>query len=163
MNNHLAGGLGALLVGACSYWALRPTEERIRARVARIARSRIGDSNGAQYWHAVAPALDHTKSWCGVFALWALQQAGLAQGWTWNMAPNASGFLYRLPLTATPKMGDIAYFTKNQHHGVIVGVHGSLLDVINGNGSGGKVTLSTVQAASAAGIYSIQPLIDKTL
>jgi hypothetical protein len=79
------------------------------------------------------------------------------------MAPNASGFLYRLPLTTTPKIGDIAYFTKNQHHGVIAGVHGSLLDVINGNGSGGKVTLSTIPMTSAAGIYSIQPLIDKTL
>lgn len=163
MNNHLAGGLGALLAAAGSYWALRPTEERIRARVAKIARSRIGDSNGALYWRAVAPSLDSTKSWCGVFALWALQQAGLAPGWTWSMAPNASGFLYRLPLTTTPKIGDIAYFTKYQHHGVIIGVHGGFLDVVNGNGAGGKVSLSTVPVSSAAGIYSIQPLIDKNL
>jgi surface antigen len=62
-------------------------------------------------------------------------------------------------VTTKPKIGDIAYFTTNQHHAVVVGVNGDSIQIVNGNGLGGKVTVSTTTRAAVTAFYSIVPLL----
>lgn len=166
MNNGARIGIGvgaaAITFGAFRY-AFRKTDARLRSKVVSAAVSQVGLSDGAKYWRAVGPGMDYTKEWCGTFALWAIQQAGLAQGWTWMIGPKTPGFLYRLRITKDPKPGDIAYFTKNQHHAVVTGVTGTHVDLVNGNGTGGRVTVSTAPRSNVAAFYSIQPLVDEVL
>ena len=154
----LAGGgaaLGAVL------WVLLGGGPR--AAAARAAKSQIGRSDASLYWKDVLPAgyppSSYPKDWCGGFVLWALHQAGLGEEILWQVG---SGFLSRLPITATPQIGDIAYFTNNQHHAMVVDVtaDGRLVDLVNGNGTAGKVSPSTVHVSQVAAFYSIQGLVD---
>lgn len=128
-----------------------------RADVVRAALSQLGQSNLSLYFEGAAPQfLGSRPSWCGIFALWALREAGLTN-WVWE---TGRGFLYRLPRTSEPQAGDIAYYTTNQHQAVVLRNRGDTVDVINGNGLGGVVTLSSPAKSKAAAYYSIQPLID---
>lgn len=133
-------------------------EVDVRSHVAAIAREQLGRAELDRYFADAAPAFvgSHAE-WCGIFALWVLHQAGLGVGIQWRIG---LGFLYRLPVTTDPKVGDIAYFTANQHHAIVVGVHADTVDVINGNGQGGVVSASSPLKSKAAAYYSIQPWID---
>lgn len=128
-----------------------------RAEVVRVALSQLGRSNLTLYFEHAAPQfLGSRPSWCGIFALWALREAGLTD-WVWE---TGRGFLYRLPRTTEPQPGDIAYYTANQHQAIVLRNRGDTIDVINGNGLGGVVTISSPAKSKAAAYYSIQPLID---
>lgn len=157
------GGWAVTALGAAgaalSVWALWPVSPR--TRVAEAALSQVGSSDAAKYWADVLPgypASSYPKDWCGGFALWALHQAGLAKDYVWVIGV---GFLDRLHTTQNPDVGDVAYFDTNQHHAVIVGIDraAGTMDLVNGNGTGGKVSTSTAPLSHAAGFYSIGTLL----
>lgn len=161
---YVALGGGALLAlgGALVFWPTSP-----RARVVEAATDMLGVKDARAFWRDVlppgTPESSYPKDWCGAFALWALHQAGLGKDVLWEFGPPNFGFLYRLPHTNNPQPGDIAYFDTNQHHALVtdVGLIGGRLGLLNGNGTGGAVTASSIDPAQAAGFYSIQPLIDE--
>lgn len=135
------------------------TGDSYRDAVISAAKTQVGKADLNTYFADAAPMYVGQKpSWCGIFALWALHQAGLAKGIMWKVG---LGFLYRLKQTTDPKPGDLAYFDKNQHHAIIADVRGDEVDLINGNGSGGMVSLSTAPKSKARAYYSIQSLIDE--
>lgn len=147
----------AALGAAGSVWALWPVDPRLRVRQA--ARSQLGRTNSAPYWADVLPGQPSSgwpRDWCGAFALWALHQAGLAKDVSWIIG---KGFLFLLPRTQNPQVGDIAYFDTNQHHAVVVGVGPNSVDLVNGNGTGGAVSPSTVPRSHVTGYYNIEPFL----
>lgn len=151
--------LAALGAGA-SVWALWPVSPRLR--VAQAAQSQLGLRNAAIYWADVLPGYppaSYPKDWCGGFALWSLHQAGLAKNLIWTIG---LGFLSgNLPTTQNPQIGDIAYFTNNEHEAVVVGVDlaAGTVDLINGNGTAGAVSASTTPISHVAAFYSIEGLL----
>lgn len=154
-------GAGALaLVGGAV--VLMPPN--YRDDVVGAAFRKIGVSDARPFWKEVLPAgtpeSDYPRDWCGAFALWALNQAGLGRELEWVIG---LGFLGKLPITQNPLPGDIAYFDTNQHHAVVaeVGMPGDRVGLINGNGGGSpsRVTVSTSPRAAAKNYYSIEPLI----
>ena len=134
-----------------------------RQLVADIARSQFGSSDNAKYWASALPGINPGGlSWCGAFALWALHQAGLATTWLWQPGIGfANTSTTKLPTTANPQMGDIAYFTTNQHYAVVLSVDPAArtVELANGNGTGGKVTRSVVPFSSVYAFFSIAPLV----
>jgi hypothetical protein len=153
----LLGGAGGLAAATLALWPLAPRE-----LAAEAALSQLGQSDADPYWKDVLtpgyPPSGYPKDWCGGFVLWALHRADLGLDILWEVG---SGFLSRLPTTQHPEVGDVAYFTNNQHHAMIVNVRpDGRLDLVNGNGTGGKVSSSVILPSQAAAFYSIQPLID---
>lgn len=132
-----------------------------RASVVKAAMGEVGSNDAQKYWDVVLPGLGTIASnisWCGGFALWAVKQAGLAPDWTWEIG---KGFLYKLPITYSPQPGDIAYYAKYQHHAVVRSINpDGTVSLINGNGTDGKVSLSTTAPSNVSAFYSIQPLVD---
>lgn len=162
-------GLAALVLGTMRSDSFSPTgpspvpiphtPEAQRAEVVNAALREVGSGDAQKYWDVSAPGVAIGKgiSWCGGFALWALKQAGLATNVFWEFG---KGFLYKLPTTKNPQPGDIAYLTKNQHHAVVSSTNADgSVNLINGNGAGGKVSLSTTPRSSIAAFYSIDPLL----
>jgi hypothetical protein len=121
-------------------------------------------ANPADYW-AVAAAQTLSAAelraldWCGGFYLWALKVAGVAPASVfWRFDGTGIGSA-RLRLTKDPQPADLAYFTKNQHHAMVRAVEGDAVHLINGNGGGKGITLSTVSRGDVAGFYSVAPLL----
>jgi hypothetical protein len=138
------------------------TEAEFRAEVVRIAGSQFGKSDPAPYWRdAYGPVWTPGLAWCGVFALWVLRQAGLTDA---KWLPG-KGFIFPLGLrlTYTPEPGDVAYFESQQHQAIVVAVNtDGTVDLVNGNGNGGRVTISErVAKTKVTNFYSIDPLISK--
>jgi hypothetical protein len=137
-------------------------ETALRARVAAICRAEVGKAELDKYFADAAPMYVNASdppNWCGIFALWALHQAGLLRDKTWKVA---LGFLETspaLPRTTSPKPGDIAYYTKWQHEAVVLSVNGDQVELANGNGQGGVVSLGRRALGDAAAYYSISSAI----
>jgi peptidoglycan hydrolase-like protein with peptidoglycan-binding domain len=108
--------------------------DHVRQEVIGKARGQIGPQGKGSpqvyaYWRDVLPPswsdalvrqYAKTKDWCGGFALWCLRAAGLAQSTRWL---DGIGFLgpAKLPRTASPEPGDVAFFPQPfQHHAVVV-------------------------------------------
>lgn len=128
-----------------------------RSLVAELALEEEGKTDPTEYWVESGVAPPFPRHWCGAFALTILHRAGLGRDVKWIVE---KGFLYKLRTTLTPRVGDIAYFRANQHHAVVVGVDGSMVRLVNGNGVGGKVTVSTSLKGAVTTFYSIQEWID---
>lgn len=129
-----------------------------RAAMVEAALAEVGKADLDKYFASAAPnAIGSGVNWCGIFALWALHQAGIAPGVTWVVS---KGFLYRLKQTSEPKPGDIAYFDKNQHHAIVRAVRADEVDLINGNGTGGVVSLSTAPKSKARAYFSIERFLE---
>jgi hypothetical protein len=102
-------------------------------------------------------------SWCGIFALWVLREAKITDlKWEWGF-----GFCHRLPVTRTPKRGDIAYIHRPaQHHAIVVDIqegtaHNGLdIETVDGNVGGGRVQRKTRREEVFTSFYSISPLIE---
>lgn len=147
-------------------------EDALRARVVEAARSQIGKPLLNEYLADAAPQyVGQHPEWCGIFALWAIHQAGIARDVQWKTAlgfvevEHEGGPAGRdFPRTSSPKAGDIAYYDQPyQHHAVVAAVRGDVLDVINGNGSGSRVTASSPARSKATNYYSIQKYVDRAV
>lgn len=113
----------------------------------------------ADVWSAGGP---HPKAWCGALILWAMRQVGLTEA-HWQAGLALPGQL-SLPTTNTPQVGDIAYFTKNQHQAAVSEILGNgVYAILNGNAAGGAITETETSTGKVAAFYSIQPLIDRLL
>jgi len=153
----------------------------IRGEVVAAAESQIGLSEPEPYWLACNVERPFPPAWCGAFALWSLKRAGLACAWDWQIG---RGFLWRLTLTSSPQIGDIAYFAKHQHHAVVSAFlipsrqpfagHVSTVEtneyyaktdppshveLVNGNGKDGRVTQTVTPTRYVTAFYSIDRLL----
>jgi hypothetical protein len=163
----LPGGFGLAILGIVIVYRKRlmslsfvPTISP-RQAVVNAALGEVGSNDTMKYWSLAAPGSTIGKgiSWCGAFALWALKQAGLALNIFWVFG---KGFLSgNLPITKDPQPGDVAYVDKPyQHHAIVQSVNpDGTINLINGNGENGKVSLSTTPRSHVTAFYSIQPLI----
>lgn len=166
------GATGAILtIGGGIYWWFTDgrkrmggcTSDDVRARVVAAAKSQVGQKNLNVYFADAAPQyVGGHAEWCGIFALWAMHQAGLLKSVQWK---TGLGFLEtvvgRFPKVGVPQSGDVAYFTKLSHHAVVESVNGDHVNLINGNGEGGVVSLSSPELAKATAYYSIQKVVDE--
>lgn len=123
-----------------------------RRAVVLVAKSQVGNSDATKYWQSVGQPGLLGQSWCGAFTLWALHKVGVAKNVMWQVG---SGYLSHFPITTTPQPGDIAYFDKYEHEAIVSSVNNDQIGLINGNGTGGKVSLSTVPKSSAKAFYNV--------
>jgi hypothetical protein len=122
-----------------------------RQAVCVVAKSQVGQSNASKYWQGlVAPP--YPPSWCGAFTLWCFHRVGVARHVLWEIG---SGYLSKFPTTSNPRKGDVAYFDKFQHEAIICGVTSTTVSLVNGNGTGSKVTLSTVPRNSVRAFFNV--------
>jgi len=136
-------------------------EDSLRKKVTDYARSEVGQKNLNKYFADAAPQfVGQHPEWCGIFALHCLHQAGLAKDVTWK---TGIGFLRAQDITPDVKPGDIAYYEHLQHQAVVLAVNGDTLELANGNGSGGVVSLSTTPRTKAKAYYSIKRYIDAAI
>ncbi len=140
-----------------------PPSMPARQAAVMAALGEVGNGDPKKYWEDVAPGDNPAGAdWCGAFALWALHRAGLALDRRWVFG---RGFIlvgpHPLPQTTNPEPGDIAYFNKNQHQAIVEFVSPTAVQLINGNGAGGKVSVSTVPRSNVTAFFSIKPLLDQ--
>ncbi len=138
---------------------MNSSPEEKRAAVVRLAAAELGSADRARY---TVPVLgrDDRLSWCGIFALWAYQAAGLMTGVAWVLG---SGFASRWlrPYSPTgperPQQADLAYFTKNQHQAIVEDYDPKTdtVSLINGNGWGGQVTRTRHPRSAITLFYSV--------
>ena len=157
----VAGAAG--LVGAGAYVLTRDSsgggcsEDAFRKRVTDYARSQVGRKDLDKYFADAAPQfVGQHPEWCGIFALHTLRQAGLAKDVQWK---TGIGFLRAQDITTDVKPGDIAYYDQYQHQAVVLAVNGDEIELANGNGKGGVVSLSTTPRTKARAYYSIKRYI----
>ena len=135
-----------------------------RARVVAIAVGELDSDDWQHYQTEAAPVYPFgvRKSWCGIFALWCLRQAGLTE-WLWK---DRDGFVFRLGwrVTSSPQPGDIG--VKHEpyaHHWVVERVDfvAGIIHAIAGNGEGGEVVRQQYSLGSREiDVYTIQRLVD---
>lgn len=140
-------------------------ERELRQRIVDLAIGELGESNPAKYWEDVLPAGDNRPappSWCGAGYLWCLRQAGATVA-KWKRGTGIEGAFraYGVPVeyTRDPQPGDMAYFTKNQHHAVVVKQLGGFVELVNFNGQSGRVTRSSEMMRNVQVFYSIASLV----
>ncbi|MCK8521388.1 DUF4157 domain-containing protein [Aquimarina sp. D1M17] len=108
---------------------------------------------------------DAMPSWCGIFAFWALNKAGIPMP-KWQLGvpfipPEAS-----YPPGYKPKPGDIAYKEKRSHYGLVVGMEGpNRVKSVNGNTAGddnlgGEIQVQTHDISNWHTFFN--PLVAKT-
>ncbi len=134
----------------------------VRDRIVAWAESQEGESDPSPYWQQVLGRPNGPKSWCGAFAMTALQKQGLATGLQWATGKGLEKSLPKLTKTAAPQRGDIAYYKTNQHMAIVADVHGETVRLVNGNGAAGRVTINERPLSDAAAYYDVQPYIDET-
>jgi len=103
------------------------TAGELRQLVANVASNEYTSTDASRYWRVVLPPTwrgPYPKHWCGAFALWSLKTA-LGCPWHWDFFPNGEGkgFLWRLPKTKTPDLGDVCYMAQPyQHHAILTAI-----------------------------------------
>lgn len=140
-----------------------------RARVLAIARGELGEQDPNKYYRDAAPqfadrGLEHKVSWCGVFALWCLRQAGLTDA-TWSSSPSRPGFAPEiLKATHDPEPGDVAVFSHLWHHAIVAELPGDgTVRTVDGNTLPAPlegVAERTHPIAAVFAFYSLRPLIE---
>lgn len=132
-------------------------ESATRQQVVDVALSELGNSDEARYWDEVLapgqPRPDH--SWCGAFALWVLRIA-LDMKWTYD---DDGAWFYRLPWTSSPRPGDLAFIEETRHLAIVASATPERVQLINGAGMAGKVTISNVPRQKVTEFRSIGPLL----
>jgi hypothetical protein len=135
----------------------------IRQRLVELARAEEGRGEDPEYWleaFGSVPPLG-AYAWCGVFDLCLLRKCGLTNQ-LWLTGPKQYGFIYPCGLKPTndPQPGDIAYFTRKQHHAIVLNATSDAVELCNGNGTGGVVSIGWTPRANVSSFFSIQSLID---
>lgn len=124
-----------------------------------VARSYLGRGHDCCDEAAPGYDLDH-KSWCQVFWLHCLREAGLTRR-LWPSGP--AWPTAWLPTTNHPEPGDMGYIDQPYQHGCViesVSDDGQEITSIDGN-SVGRIVLRNVRPRSKFdAFYSIAPLLD---
>ena len=125
---------------------------------------RVGWDHLLDYFHTSAPGVwsdDVVKyadspglpAWCGIFALWALHQAGASVG-TWHMGSGIASVSGLQP-TRDPKPGDVGYVDQPyQHHFIVQSVEGDTVSSIDGNSGGNGSIQSESHSKSGSTFYT---------
>jgi len=117
------------------------------------------------YWSDVLPPgtleRDFPKEWCGAFCLFCIHRAELGLQVCWR-GGFAAKYLRQLAPGQLPKPGDVAYFSRYQHHAIVESVNGDArtFDSIDGNQSPGILRKQGRKLAAAFAFYSLAPLIE---
>ena len=120
-----------------------------------------------EYWADVlppgTPPRDYPAHWCGGLCLFAIRRAELARDVFWK-AGFAARVLRQLEPSELPQPGDVAYFTRNQHHAIVTNVNAltRTFDSVDGNQSPGILRHWNRKLSSAAAFYSLEPLLMAT-
>jgi hypothetical protein len=137
------------------------TPDERRQAILAAAKAELGHVGGDRYFATEHPAYLGTKTdWCGVFALWALHQAGLALDRQWI---DGKGFIltgvHPLPATKNPQPGDLIYIDQPfQHQGLVQRVEGDRVFTIDGN-TRNTVAEHDRPRSSITAFFSIAPLL----
>ncbi|HEX2882277.1 MAG TPA: peptidoglycan-binding protein [Polyangiaceae bacterium] len=140
------------------------TRAEVRQLIVDIALGEIGHGRPAHYWADVlGPDWQgpYPKHWCGALALWCLRQALIALHILWQVG---KGFCEQNNLSKTkkPKKGDVAYFTKLQHHALVVQLDGDHVVTVDGNqGATMPVQQRRRHLNEVTCFYSIESLLAK--
>jgi len=129
-----------------------------REYIISLAQSEVGNDDPTEYFVeslGFCPANYRQIAYCGIFCLAILRKAGVTN-LKWIIS---KGFLFNLKTTTDPQIGDICYYNKHQHHAFIESIDSDLLHIINGNGTGGKVTRSVCPKNCVSAFYSIESLL----
>ncbi|NHF58034.1 DUF4157 domain-containing protein [Flavobacteriaceae bacterium TP-CH-4] len=108
---------------------------------------------------------DAMPSWCGIFAFWALNKAGIPMP-KWKLGEEFIPKESVYPSGYTPKPGDLAFKQKRSHYGLVVGMEGpNRVKSVNGNTAGddnlgGEVQVQTHDISNWQAFYN--PLVAKT-
>jgi hypothetical protein len=138
-----------------------PTPAQLRKRVVALIRGEMAAPDHDAYWAEVLDDTDpHPPQWCGALILWALRKAKLTDAF-WV---REKGFIYPIGLpqiqASEVQIGDIAYFSKNQHQATISEVlGGGRFRILNGNAAGGAITETETDASKVEGFFSIGRLV----
>lgn len=159
--------LEATIAWARAHGHLKPLviAEGVRGQVVAIAKGELGLQPPHKYYATAAPMYMGTKpnekSWCGVFALWCLREAGLTTA-VWKDGVGFVGPL-GMPIVSLPQPGDIAYYSRNQHYAIVVAVNGDgTLTTVDGNSMQAPlegVTEKFVKITAVTAFYSIRNLV----
>ncbi|TMM59539.1 DUF4157 domain-containing protein [Maribacter algarum] len=108
---------------------------------------------------------DVMPSWCGIFAFWALNKAGIPMP-KWQLGESFIPPEAAYPPGHTPKPGDIAYKKERSHYGLVVGMEGTnRVKSVNGNTAGddnmgGEIQVQTHDLSNWHAYFN--PLVAKT-
>lgn len=110
---------------------------------------------------------DAMPSWCGIFAFWALNKAGMPlKKWLLgNMTiPPEAGY----PPGRTPQPGDIAYRNLRSHYALVESSDGSTVTTVNGNTAGadnlgGEIQVQTHAMAEWSAFIDPEKLMEGSL
>ncbi|MBR9998840.1 MAG: DUF4157 domain-containing protein [Cyclobacteriaceae bacterium] len=108
---------------------------------------------------------DAMPSWCGIFAFWALNKAGIPMP-KWKLGESFIPPEAAYPPGHTPKPGDLAFRQKRSHYGLVIGMEGSSrVKSVNGNTAGddnlgGEVQVQTHDISNWQGFFN--PLVAMT-
>ncbi len=135
-----------------------------RDQIVAWAESQEGESDPQRYWLSAIgrPASDPETDWCGAFVLTALHRQGIALNRKWALGKGLEATLPELEKTKNPERGDIAYFTQSQHVAIVAEVTGNTVRLVNGNGAGGRVTITNRPLKDAKAYYSIAQYLRET-
>lgn len=133
------------------------SEAALRQRIVDVARAEVGKRRLDVYFADAAPEyVGQEPEWCGIFALWCLRQAGVLREKRWKVGLGFTETAPPLPRTLNPQPADIAYFSTYQHHAVVLANLGDgTVELANGNGAGGVVSLGRKAISEAAAFYSV--------
>lgn len=160
-------------------------------RVGNALRPLRDDKRVAAYWKRVLGPTwkgPYPPHWCAAFALWSIQEAGLAPGVLQLVdRVNGKGWGFCIPQGLTPTVGawckhktaaeirtriqpgDVAYFERNQHHAIVeqVAENGDVW-TIDGNQPaidrhGPQGTLPARHSTGVYCFYSIGKFISRAL
>ena len=107
---------------------------------------------------------DALPSWCGIFAFWALNKAGIPMP-KWKLGENFMPPEAAYPPGHTPQPGDLAFRKKRSHYALVVGMEGAnRVKSVNGNTAGddnlgGEVQVQTHDLSNWQGFFN--PLVAK--
>jgi hypothetical protein len=106
---------------------------------------------------------DAMPSWCGIFAFWALNKAGIPMP-KWQLGESIIKPEAAYPPGYTPQPGDLAYRDKRSHYGLVVGMDGGKVKSVNGNTAGednlgGEIQVQTHDLSSWTAFFN--PMVAK--
>lgn len=108
---------------------------------------------------------DAMPSWCGIFAFWALNKAGIPMP-KWQLGEQFIPPEAAYPPGHTPKPGDLAYKKDRSHYGLVVAMEGgNRVKSVNGNTAGddhlgGEIQVQTHDLSNWQAFFN--PLVAKT-